>query len=49
MRKGWTVVHELDAMHPEREFRTMGDHLKGVRSVASWYCWQAVDTVLPTR
>ena len=48
VRKGWTVVHGLPEMPTEREFRSMGDAVAGVRSVAAWYCWQAVDTVLPT-
>ncbi len=48
VRKGWTVVHRLSEMPTERAFRTMGDDVAGVRSVAAWYCWQAVDTVLPT-
>ncbi len=48
VRKGWSVVHGLGDLPTEREMAPLGAPLSGVRSVAAWYCWQAVDTVLPT-
>jgi DNA-3-methyladenine glycosylase II len=47
VRKGWTVIHGLDAMPAPRQLMTDGEPLRPHRSVAAWYCWRAVDTRTP--
>ena len=48
VRKGFAVVHALPAPPAPRAFEAVGDIYRPYRSVAAWYCWRAVDTVLPT-
>jgi DNA-3-methyladenine glycosylase II len=47
VRKGWTVIHGLDAMPAPRQLMTLGDPLRPHRSTAAWYCWRAADTLTP--
>lgn len=42
VRNGWGVVHASAAPNA-KELRALGDPIVGVRSVAAWYCWRAVD------
>lgn len=46
VRKGWAAVHGMPEPPSQRELEGLGDPLRGVRSVAAWYCWRAVDTLL---
>jgi 3-methyladenine DNA glycosylase/8-oxoguanine DNA glycosylase len=47
VRKGYAVIHDLPTPPTPRALRPLGDIYRPYRSVAAWYCWRAVDTVLP--
>ncbi len=47
VRKGWALVHRLKELPTPRALEAEGDRFRPYRSVAAWYCWRAVDTVLP--
>jgi DNA-3-methyladenine glycosylase II len=47
VRKGWAVIHGIDAMPKPKELLTLGEGLRPHRSAAAWYCWRAVDTLTP--
>jgi DNA-3-methyladenine glycosylase II len=53
VRNGWTLIHGLPAVIKPRELAQEGERFRPYRSVAAWYCWQAVrllrsEMVLPT-
>jgi DNA-3-methyladenine glycosylase II len=47
VRKGWTLAHKLKDLPAPRALQAEGDLFRPYRTVAAWYCWRAVDTVLP--
>jgi DNA-3-methyladenine glycosylase II len=47
VRKGWALVHKLAEPPTPRVLQSEGDVFRPYRSVAAWYCWRAVDTILP--
>jgi 3-methyladenine DNA glycosylase/8-oxoguanine DNA glycosylase len=47
VRKGWALAHKLKEAPAPRALQAEGDRFRPYRSVAAWYCWRAVDTVLP--
>ena len=47
VRKGWALVHRVKELPTPRALQPLGDQFRPYRSVAAWYCWRAVDTVLP--
>jgi DNA-3-methyladenine glycosylase II len=47
VRKGWALVHKLKEPPAARALEVEGDRFRPYRSIAAWYCWRAVDTVLP--
>jgi DNA-3-methyladenine glycosylase II len=47
VRKGWAVAHKLKDLPAPRGLQAEGDLFKPYRTIAAWYCWRAVDTVLP--
>jgi len=47
VRKGYAVVHRLEASPKPKELQALGEVHRPYRSVAAWYCWRATDTVLP--
>ncbi len=47
VRKGWRLIHGLDAMPTPRQLTALGEPLAPHRSAAAWYCWRAVDTLTP--
>jgi DNA-3-methyladenine glycosylase II len=47
VRKGWALAHKLKDLPTPRALQAEGDPFRPYRSVAAWYCWRAVDTVLP--
>jgi DNA-3-methyladenine glycosylase II len=47
VRKGWALAHKLKEPPTPRVLQPEGDRFRPYRSVAAWYCWRAVDTVLP--
>jgi DNA-3-methyladenine glycosylase II len=42
VREGWRLVHGLDAQPTPKALELLGEPIRPVRSVAAWYCWQAV-------
>jgi len=42
VRHGWRLAHGLESPPSPAELALLGDPLRPVRSVAAWYCWQAV-------
>jgi DNA-3-methyladenine glycosylase II len=48
VRKGYARIHELAAPPTPKALQALGDVYRPYRSAAAWYCWRAVDTVLPT-
>ena len=47
VRKGFARIHALDPPPTARDLEPLGDRYRPYRTVAAWYCWRAVDTVLP--
>jgi 3-methyladenine DNA glycosylase/8-oxoguanine DNA glycosylase len=47
IRKGFGVIHDLPAPPTPKALDALGEIYRPYRSVAAWYCWRAVDTVLP--
>lgn len=47
IRKGFAVIHGLEAPPTPRVLDALGEVYRPYRSAAAWYCWRAVDTVLP--
>jgi DNA-3-methyladenine glycosylase II len=47
VRKGWALAHRLKEPPAPRALQAEGEKFRPYRSVAAWYCWRAVDTVLP--
>lgn len=41
------LLYGIDPMPTAKELEDRGDAFRPYRSVAAWYCWRAVDTVLP--
>ena len=49
VRKGWALIHgRPDALPTPKELAVAGEAYRPYRSTAAWYCWRAVDTLLPT-
>jgi DNA-3-methyladenine glycosylase II len=46
VRKGWALAHGLKEPPKPRVLQDEGERFKPYRTVAAWYCWRAVDTVL---
>ena len=47
VRKGWAVVHRMKELPAPRVLQGLGEKFRPYRSVAAWYCWRAVETVVP--
>jgi DNA-3-methyladenine glycosylase II len=47
VRKGWAAAHKLKEPLSPKGMQAEGERFRPYRSVAAWYCWGAVDTVLP--
>jgi DNA-3-methyladenine glycosylase II len=47
VRKGWAAAHRLKELLKPREMQAEGEKFRPYRSIAAWYCWRVVDTVLP--
>jgi DNA-3-methyladenine glycosylase II len=47
VRKGWSTTHRLVEPITPRALQAEGERFRPYRSIAAWYCWRAVDTVLP--
>jgi DNA-3-methyladenine glycosylase II len=49
VRKGWALAHGLKEPLTPRALQPEGDRFRPYRSIAAWYCWRAVESiVLPT-
>lgn len=46
VRRGYALAWDVPMPAP-KELETLGDPFRPYRSVAAWYCWRAIDTVLP--
>jgi DNA-3-methyladenine glycosylase II len=42
VRNGWTLIHALPELIKPKALVLEGDRFRPYRSVAAWYCWQAV-------
>jgi DNA-3-methyladenine glycosylase II len=42
VRNGWTLIHSLPRLIKPKELQQEGERFRPYRSVAAWYCWQAV-------
>ncbi|HKV87584.1 MAG TPA: DNA-3-methyladenine glycosylase 2 family protein [Candidatus Dormibacteraeota bacterium] len=47
VRKGWALAHALKEPPAPKALMKDGEKFRPYRTVAAWYCWRAVDTVLP--
>jgi DNA-3-methyladenine glycosylase II len=47
VRKGYARIHDLAEPPKPKALDALGEIYRPYRSVAAWYCWRAVDTVLP--
>ncbi|HEV8633764.1 MAG TPA: hypothetical protein VG370_05940 [Chloroflexota bacterium] len=47
VRRGFAIIHGLAEPPRPRELDAAGEPYRPYRSVAAWYCWRAIDTVLP--
>jgi DNA-3-methyladenine glycosylase II len=47
VRKGYATAWGLPDMPTPKELAAYGETFRPYRSVAAWYCWRAVDTVIP--
>jgi len=47
VRKGYAKAHGLSALPPPKALLELGEVYRPWRTVAAWYCWRAVETVLP--
>ena len=42
VREGWRLAHGMELPPTPAQLQLLGEPLRPVRSVAAWYCWQAV-------
>jgi DNA-3-methyladenine glycosylase II len=49
VRKGWATAHRLKEPLKPRDMQAEGDKFHPYRTIAAWYCWRVVDTVLPVK
>jgi DNA-3-methyladenine glycosylase II len=47
VRKGYAMLYRLPELPKPREISVLGERFQPYRTVAAWYCWRAVDTVVP--
>jgi DNA-3-methyladenine glycosylase II len=47
VRKGYARAYGLDDLPTPKALAALGEPLRPYRSVAAWYCWRAVESVLP--
>jgi DNA-3-methyladenine glycosylase II len=47
VRKGWTVTHRKRQLIMPRALQAEGEIFRPYRTIAAWYCWRAVETVVP--
>lgn len=42
VRNGYRIAYELSSMPSAKELQPLGERFRPYRSIAAWYCWQAV-------
>ncbi|HLZ27142.1 MAG TPA: DNA-3-methyladenine glycosylase 2 family protein [Chloroflexota bacterium] len=47
VRKGYAAIHHLPTPPAPKALDALGEIYRPYRTMAAWYCWRAVDTVLP--
>jgi DNA-3-methyladenine glycosylase II len=47
VRRGYAITHQLKDLPSPREMPSLGEIYRPYRTVATWYCWRAAETVLP--
>jgi DNA-3-methyladenine glycosylase II len=47
VRKGYAMLYKVPELPKPKELSVLGERFQPYRTVAAWYCWRAVDTVLP--
>ncbi|MDP8955400.1 MAG: DNA-3-methyladenine glycosylase 2 family protein, partial [Actinomycetota bacterium] len=47
VRKGYAMIYGLPELPKPKELSVFGERFQPYRTVAAWYCWRAVDSVLP--
>ncbi len=47
VRKGFALIHDLPEHPKPKALDAHGEIYRPYRSVAAWYCWRAIDTILP--
>lgn len=49
VRKGWTLIHRKRELIKPKALLAAGERFRPYRTIAAWYCWRAVESiVLPT-
>jgi DNA-3-methyladenine glycosylase II len=48
VRKGYARAYGLAELPSPKELAQLGERFRPYRTIATWYCWRMVDTVLPT-
>ena len=46
VRKGYALAYQLKELPSPKELLALGERFRPYRTIAAWYCWRAVDTVL---
>jgi DNA-3-methyladenine glycosylase II len=47
VRNGWARLHKLEKPPTPKDLAPLGDAFRPHRSAVAWYCWRAVDTIVP--
>jgi DNA-3-methyladenine glycosylase II len=48
VRKGYARAYGLSELPSPKQLMALGERFRPHRTIAAWYCWRAVETVLPT-
>jgi 3-methyladenine DNA glycosylase/8-oxoguanine DNA glycosylase len=48
VRNGYARIYALDPAPTPKALEDLGEPHRPYRSVLAWYCWRAMDTMLPT-
>ena len=49
VRKGYALIYGLPELPKPKALDLLGEKFRPYRTIPAWYCWRAVDTVLPGR
>jgi DNA-3-methyladenine glycosylase II len=47
VRKGWSTAQSLKETIAPKALKAEGERFRPYRTIAAWYCWRVVDTILP--